>query len=177
MNDEELRQAMDALKEGLEDDYPPSRILEPGDAMVGEIEGLSKGQTKMGPAHILVLRTERGLESLWILHSVLKNELARIRPGVGEVIAIKYLGKQKTKDGQRDFHNYRVAVLGREAEALQWDELDAEQADGIPIDAGRFRGVALPDGVTTSETSESGEMVNQYDELRARMAAKERRSS
>ena len=69
--------------------------------IVGTFIRLEQGPTVRGLAWIVVLKTEDGRErSVWLLHTVLRNELARQRPQAGELVLIKYEGKKESSAGQ-----------------------------------------------------------------------------
>jgi hypothetical protein len=100
-----------------------------GDAIVGEVVRLEQGMTVRGPAWIVVLKTEDGRErSVWLLHTVLRNELARQRPEPGELVLIKYEGKKESTAGQA-YEAYRVLV-DRDQAVPDWDAVAGATRDG-----------------------------------------------
>jgi hypothetical protein len=137
-----LPQRADRLAELAERRPPESWIpTAEGDSIVGEFVRLDEGPTVRGQAHIMVIKTEDGLErSVWLLHTVLRNELARQRPQPGELVLIKYVGKKENTAGQH-YGAYRV-VVDREQRVPDWDAVtgteaaDPEEApheDGAPF--------------------------------------------
>jgi hypothetical protein len=114
----------------------------PGEALEGEFVRLDRGQTEYGAAAIAVIRTDDGSErAVWLLHAVLKSELARVRPKPGERLAIRFDGRKKSAKGH-SYAAYSVAV-DREDSPPSWDEIDdepdprhngaAEDADDLPF--------------------------------------------
>lgn len=120
------------IAEQAEKNLPESWIFsEHGALIVGEFVRLEEGHTAFGDAKILVLKTEDGRErSVWLLHSVLKRELARKRPEIGELVAIRHTGK-KTSEAGTTYESYNV-VVGGDSEAPDWDSLtsEADEAEG-----------------------------------------------
>jgi hypothetical protein len=108
-----------------------------GDTIVGEVVRLEQGMTVRGPAWIVVLKTEDGRErSVWLLHTVLRNELARQRPEPGELVLIKYEGKKEGGAGQ-PYEGYRV-LIDRDQAIPDWDAVAGggrDGADDAPVEA------------------------------------------
>lgn len=71
--------------------FPPTAQVKPGDVLVGELLRYDEGTTRFGKAPIAVLAIEGSGEvvSLWLLHTVLRNEFAKQRPRPGERIGLK----------------------------------------------------------------------------------------
>jgi hypothetical protein len=109
---------------------------EAGDTIVGEFIRLEQGMTVRGPAWIVVLKTEDGRERcVWLLHTVLRKEVARQRPEPGELVLIKYEGKKESSAGQA-YEGYRVLV-DRDEVVADWDAVAAASGDGpadLPAD-------------------------------------------
>src|SRR5215210_3049859 len=98
---------------------------EPGDTVEGEFLRLDRGTTEYGAAAIAVIRTDDGRErAIWLLHAVLKNELARVRPEPGERLAIRFDGRKRSAKGH-NYAAYSVAV-DREETAPSWEDIDDE---------------------------------------------------
>jgi hypothetical protein len=130
---ERARQLARLAEEELPEAWIPSAA---GDTIVGEFVRLEQGPTVRGPAWIAVLKTEDGERSVWLLHVVLRNELARRRPESGELVLIKYLGKKESSAGQ-PYEGYRVLV-DREQSVADWDAVagtSQEGADDAPVEA------------------------------------------
>jgi hypothetical protein len=98
------------LRGELENDdgiYPESIILEPGQIITGTIVRYTSGTTAFGECQIAVLESEENdsLGSLWLYHTVLKNEFARLHPQPGERVGIKYFGKTS-----KGYHLWKLIV-------------------------------------------------------------------
>jgi hypothetical protein len=120
----------DNLERQASQEFPRSWVPSEGDpSIVGEFLRLEQGATSYGPARIVVLRTKDGTEkSVWLFHAVLRNEFSRVRPKVGELVAIRSLGKKQGAAGQT-YEAYRV-VAQRDEGAPDWDALDIDDDDG-----------------------------------------------
>src|SRR5262245_51458166 len=107
------------LRAAAEYGYPEAWIPSQDDPeLVGEFVRLEHGQTAHGPAWIAILRAADGQErSLWLLHTVLRNEFTRQRPQQGELVVVRYLGPKQGAQGQA-YESYRVVVdrIGRETD-------------------------------------------------------------
>jgi hypothetical protein len=63
---------------------------------------------------------------LWLLHSVLKGEFSKLRPRIGELVAIKHEGKVEPRGGGAPYEMYRV-VVDRPDVGADWDGLDRDE--------------------------------------------------
>ncbi len=132
LTDEELARRAAALAERL--DVAPPTSWRPDDPVkghpqmiMGVLERVEDAQTSYGPAKIAILRTPEGEDwACWILHSVLKGEFAKLRPRIGELVAIKYEGKVEPRGGGAPYEMYRV-VVDREDVGADWDGLDRDE--------------------------------------------------
>jgi hypothetical protein len=102
--------------------------------LVGTFVRLDRGTTAYGPTFIAVLRSEDDVEhAVWLIHAVLRNELKRLRPQPGELVAIRYLGKRRSANGH-PYASYRVAV-DRESSPIDWAALQDNEGDPSGWDA------------------------------------------
>ena len=85
---------------------------DPGGKLIGEIVELSsRSGFDDQPYPILTIKGDDGTElAFHAFHTVAKNELARLRPQVGQRIAIRYDGQKEGADGRARYHAYRVAT-------------------------------------------------------------------
>jgi hypothetical protein len=100
----------------------------PGDKLVGEVVELSQREGLYGVYPIITVREDDGTErAVHAFHAVAAAELAKVRPQVGERIAIKYVGQEPTADGRSGsfYHRYRVAV-DRPAAPFNWAAFGGE---------------------------------------------------
>lgn len=116
--------------------------------LIGTFLEMTSATTAFGPAWVMTVRLEDGSErSVWLIHTVLRNELARAKPKPGERIGVKYLGKQHVEGGQ-DYVGYRVKVDRPLGEAFDWSKLGGEP-DSEPLPdppAGAQEPVSVPEG-------------------------------
>jgi hypothetical protein len=98
------------------------------DKLVGKIISIDRGTGEYDPYPLLVIEQDDGEEkAVHAFHTVLKNELLRLKPQIGERIGIKFLGEQKTKPGSKfsSFIGYRVTV-DRDGGSFNWESIGAE---------------------------------------------------
>lgn len=113
----------DRLEAGLPAAWRPDQEDSP--ILIGKVVDIQQGTTDYGPYPLLVVEREDGTEvAVHGFQTVLKNELIRQRPQIGERIGIKYLGEQKTKPGSKfkSFIGYRVKV-DRQAGEFDWSKI------------------------------------------------------
>lgn len=99
---------------------------EVGDKVIGTIVELDETDGGFGTYPVVTILTDEGDEvAVHGFHTVLKNELAKKRPKVGDRIGISYGGKAKGKSYER----YRV-ILEQDRSELDWERIESEsQAD------------------------------------------------
>ncbi len=87
--------------------HPDSWRPNVGDMLVGTVIRYDRGRTKHGDAPICVIRDEVTDEprSVWLLHTVLRDEFKEQRPRVGESIGIKRL-----PDSDKGYKRYVLRV-------------------------------------------------------------------
>lgn len=111
------------LESGLPSAWRPDQ--DDPDMIVGEVVDIQVGTSDYDPYPLILIRQDDGEEkAVHGFHTVLKNELKRQRPQIGERMGIKYLGEQKTKPGSKfnSFIGYRVKVE-RDTGAFDWSKL------------------------------------------------------
>ena len=66
--------------------------------------------------------------NVWLWQTGLASEMRRVRPQVGDVLAVEYLGQVQPQAGGTPYHSYRIAKAddGSEPEPFDW------QAAGPP---------------------------------------------
>src|SRR5206468_3062798 len=105
---------------------------EPGDKLIGEVADLDERESEYGSYPIVTVLTDEGEElAFHAFRTVAKNELAKVRPQIGDRIGIAYHGKP---DG-KDYELYRIIVERDEApKALDWDKHADEMGTVEPDD-------------------------------------------
>jgi hypothetical protein len=103
--------------------FPAPWIASEDDPVIaGRLVDIQHGESQFGPATIAILQRRDGTErAVWLFAQVLKNEFARCKPQIGELVAIGYHGLQENPQGH-DFYLYRVAVDRAEQE-FDWTVL------------------------------------------------------
>ena len=124
---------VDRLRERLEAGNPESwQPSMAGDEIIGTFVRVSVGHTAFGPSPIVVLTDEDGVEkSVWLLHTVLRNQMNRLRPALGELVGIRYLGKREPVGGGSEYDDYRVVVDRDSLGIVNWDELLGVDHDSL----------------------------------------------
>ena len=122
---------MSSLEDRLARDPEPWKP-KPGDVLVGKVVSITEGEAGYGPYPLLEVEADDGaVRSVHAFHTVLKNELARLRPRPGERLGILYKGKI----GDNRYESYRVAVErddefeGRND--VDWDRVAQESASEL----------------------------------------------
>ncbi len=112
-----------------------------GDEIAGIVARLDVADTDYGQQKIVVVDPGDGnLRSIWLLHDALLSQMEKLRPQPGDVIAVRYLGKQQAAASGRSYHAYTV-TSDRERPQFQWGTPGAAAvavaedpwADGTPL--------------------------------------------
>lgn len=145
---------MSSIEDRLDASYAAAWRPDVDDKLVGEVVALSERDGGYGNYPILTLRRDDGEElAVHAMHYVLSSELAKLRPKIGDRLAIKYLGKIAPKTGA-PYHAYRV-VSDAAAGGLDW----SRYGDADDGDAGGG-GSDLPnDGATAEPAAESADDI------------------
>lgn len=116
----------DRLEQGLAAAWRPDQ--DDPHTLIGEVVEITIGTTDYGRYPIIVVRKEDGEEkAVHVFHSVLRNEVEKYRPNIGEKIGIKYLGDVATKPGSKykSYKGYTVKVEREAGASFNWDALGA----------------------------------------------------
>lgn len=107
----------------------------PGETLVGTVMKIDIAQTRFGPAPVVQLRDEAGVDhSVWLLHTVLRNEFHRKRIVPGELVLVRFDGI-KTPEGRDPYSAYTVKV-DRPEQPFDWDQLDPLDDEHVASAAG-----------------------------------------
>jgi hypothetical protein len=110
------------------DSNPTGWRPDPGDKIVGTIVDIDERESNYGSGvyPVVVVADDDGNEvAVHAFHTVLKKEIARQRPTVGDQIAIKYHG---IREGQ-NYEFYRVVVVHSDPVAKAEPDWDAIERD------------------------------------------------
>jgi hypothetical protein len=81
----------------------------------------------------VTIETEDGSEHAFhAFHSVAQNELARVRPCVGDRLGVKYLGKVSGANARSSYHGYRIRTAGTRS-GVNWARY-GEGAEDVAAD-------------------------------------------
>ena len=127
-----MQERADQLRERLTAENPEmwDAAVEP--EIVGVFTRLESAPTAYGPKWIVVLTLPDGSErSVWLFHTALRNELAKLKPVEGELVAIAHLGKKQTEDGKTTYDAYKV-VVDRVPTVHSWDAVAPAEISETP---------------------------------------------
>lgn len=136
----------DRLEAGLAPAWRPDK--EDTDTLIGVVTDIQMASSDYEPYPLVVIRRDDGSEvAVHAFHTVLKNELLRHKPNIGERVGIKYLGEQPTKPGSKfkSFIGYRVKV-DREAGSFDWGSVGKPQETPEAYREPEQVAVTVPDG-------------------------------
>jgi hypothetical protein len=99
----------------------------------GTIESFDQAPTKYGEAVVVNVKVEPDGEvrAVWLTQTVLRSAFARLRPDVGERIAITYEGQRDGANGA--YHDFKVSCPDRPPFKPDWDALGDEDGDGSEL--------------------------------------------
>lgn len=125
-----LKEAQDRLQKRLEaQEKEQTWKPEPGETLVGTVINVTTRSTSYGSSPVIVVQDDAGdVHAWWGFHAVARKELSRVRPRVGETIAIRRLPDGKGTQGR--YRRFAVAV-DRETEGVDWDTV-AEGVEDLP---------------------------------------------
>ena len=115
-------------------EYAPAWRPAAGEQIAGEIGELSSHVDYNGDPYAVVTINagpEKGEQAVHAFHAVLARELRKLRPEVGEKIAISYGGQKLAKDKRTKFHAYKVAMPDRPPRVLDWDKFGAPEVRDV----------------------------------------------
>lgn len=136
---------------GYAEGWKPS----PGDEVAGRVIDIAATDGGWGPYPVVTLAGEDGVEvAVHAFHDVLKSELARRRPKVGDELSIKYLGQPNGKN----YHAYRVRG-GQEGE-FDWSTFGGQPSPQSPSSSAEPP-IAPSAGASASQGSSAGVAVDE----------------
>lgn len=123
-------------------DYATGWRPSPGDVVSGKVIDIAATDGGYGVYPIVTVEVDGGGEvAVHAFHTVLRRELARRRPKVGDVLEIKYLGKQESKGSNGAYDGYRVKS-DKDVVGYDWSQDLPEGSD--PGDGGSVPIAAAP---------------------------------
>lgn len=121
------------LRQRAAEATPPSWVPEvPGEELFGMLVDVNESApTKYGSAPVATIRKPDGeLASLWLLHAVLRRELERARPMIGEYLLVRFQGKVQPEGGGNSYASYSV-VVDRDKRPLDWSAIANRYGDDL----------------------------------------------
>jgi hypothetical protein len=108
---------------------------EPGDMLIGTLEGYDEATTDYGSYHVAHVRNEEGvLKGLWLMHSVLQDEWEEAGPEIGDRVGAMYHGQ---RDGEQySYHMWSVRVDRTEANGREESTQEPTGNDRSPQEPG-----------------------------------------
>jgi len=122
------------LRERLNREYPPRWEPQEGDVLEGTVVRIEPAPTRFGKAIVVEIVDAGGHgHSVWLLHTVLRNEFHRQRVLVGEFVVLRYDGTRRP-DGRDPYEAYSVVVDRPDPPPFDWDaELGRIERDDDPV--------------------------------------------
>jgi hypothetical protein len=122
--------------------FPAAWIKEnPGDALMGIVRDIKPAvRTAYGKSPVLeIVEPETGKEwSLWLNHVVLRREVWRVQPELGEMLYVRYEGLVKPESGGPAYENWFVAVDRPEQNTeVDWKAIARSYGDDVDDDDDR----------------------------------------
>lgn len=108
------------IHEQLDGEFAEAWKPTKGAKIVGVVTDVTSRDGGYGEYPIVTIKTGDGDLAVHCFHEVLRGELARIAPKVGDEIGIRYLGKHPEKG----YHQYKVARAG--TGAFDWSRFSDE---------------------------------------------------
>lgn len=100
------------LKEEADRAYPQAwRPENPGDELAGIVQEIRMRPTKFGPVPVMTIVDGIGSScSLWLVHTVLRNEMYRQQVVEGEFVYVRWEGKRQPEGDGAAYDAYTVRV-------------------------------------------------------------------
>ena len=133
--DDPFAEAREKLDEGQAPAWKPVKDPAHPREVVGRVVKIERVTIATGDsAPVVTLEDEHGrLFSIWLWHTTLLSGFQRMRPALGDVVAVRYEGEQQSEASGRRFHKYSVGRAGAApATEFDWDDADPARARNNP---------------------------------------------
>lgn len=115
--------ALEALEASLGTEAEAWRP-EPGEILSGTIVSIDMRASEYGPYPGVTVKPLGGEPVVFhAFRTVAKNELKRLKPSVGDMIAVAYLGAAKGTD----YHGYKIRVSREVGDDFDWDAVKEDK--------------------------------------------------
>jgi hypothetical protein len=124
-----MKEMEDALDQGNPEPWQPDQV---GDQIIGVFRRLEFGFAKHAgqtPIVIIINPITKEERSVWLLHTALRNKVARLAPQPGEMIAIRYLGPVNPEGGGLAYEGYEVKVGRTSGREVDWSKVGGTALD------------------------------------------------
>jgi hypothetical protein len=108
---------------------------EPGDLLLGSILDIDARTTAHSkrpndcPVITILNEDDEVVYDWWAYHDVAKKELAKLRPKVGERIAVRYMGRHPN-----GYFMYKIRIDRQDRGTFDWSRVEPDP-DGLPPEA------------------------------------------
>lgn len=128
-----LRDRVNHLREEADRPHPEAWIPDGEKAWIGGVvTRIQMLNTKFGPCPVVTIRDDADIEkSVWLTHTVLRNEFHRLRVMPGETVFIRYEGRRHPEGGGDGYEAYTVRV-DRSETPFDWGVLGPVPGDPAP---------------------------------------------
>lgn len=121
----ELYTRIQMLRQQADQPAPEAWKPAPGEWTAGVVRHIEMRPTRFQPVPVVTIANENGIEqSVWLLHTVLRNEFRKARIMPGELVFIRYDGKREPEGGGSAYDHYTVRV-DRAEQPFDWTIVDA----------------------------------------------------
>jgi len=122
-------QDLRARAEEYDDEPAESWRPKPGDVLVGELVEIETRSTEYDDTvPVLTLRDDNGrLHAFWAFHTVARGELAKVRPAIGDWLAIRRLA-----DSDKGYKRYKIIPDKPKARPFDWAAMSLDGGDVAP---------------------------------------------
>lgn len=106
----DLHDALAAREAARQAARPPAWKPRPGDVIEGEVTEVGTGTTQYGAREYFRVRTPSGVIHIWVTKGISDEIEGQPRLTVGERLAVKFVGPERTRAGRR--YNRFLLVRG-----------------------------------------------------------------
>jgi hypothetical protein len=124
--DSNVADRLAAARAALNEPRPEAwRNPSPGEEIAGTVVRVETGDLGDGLVPIVVIDTGDRLRSVWLFHDALRSQMQKLQPQPGDVIAIRFNGKQQSASGR--FYNSYTVATDRPRPQFEWGQQPQQQ--------------------------------------------------
>lgn len=122
MQSQEMQELVDSLERDV-----PAWAPEPNDILAGRIVDVETRSSEYGEYPAITVEKENGEKQVFhAFRTVALNEVLRLQPAIGDLIAVRYFGV----DPENDYHNYKVRIQGKQGREFDWTRFQPKRKGG-----------------------------------------------